>query len=190
VSLRVSGLPHAHAVITLAEKIRTPEQVDAVCTTAIPDETKFPDLHKLVTTKMVHQTCGPRCLRNNKCTKGYPQAWREETTLDDGRGFVAMARPFVPLSEHSTIPLQTFELRGKVYDRRNIVPYSPYLLQRLGCHVNVVPVNSFRQIAYLFKYVFKGGDLASLELNWTPTSYKIKVCVTSKYIFNFAVFVN
>jgi Helitron helicase-like domain at N-terminus len=162
------GLPHAHAVLTLGEKIRTPEQVDEFCTTEIPDKKEDPVLYELVTTKMVHQECGPRCMKNDKCAKGYPMAWREETTLDDGRGFVAMARPLES-------PLPSFELRTKRYDRRSIVPYNPYLLKRLGCHVNIVPVNSFRQVSYLFKYVFKGGDLAQLELNWTPSTYKIKV---------------
>jgi hypothetical protein len=170
------GFPHAHAVLTLAEKIRTPEQVDDYCTTEIPDEKEDPALFKLVTTKMVHQECGPRCMRNNRCAKGYPMAWRDETVLDDGRGFVAMARPFVPHPDDPEKPAQTFTTNNKnFYDRRSIVPYNPYLLKRLGCHTNIVPVNSFRQISYLFKYVFKGGDLAQLELNWTPKTHKIKV---------------
>jgi Helitron helicase-like domain at N-terminus len=164
------GLPHAHAVLTLGEKIRTPEQVDEFCTTEIPDPKDDPVLYELVTTKMVHQECGPRCMKNDKCAKGYPMAWREETTLDDGRGFVAMARPLES-------PLPSFELRNKRYDRRSIVPYNPYLLKRIGCHVNIVPVNSFRQVSYLFKYVFKGGDLAQLELNWTPSTHKIKATI-------------
>jgi hypothetical protein len=171
------GLPHAHAVLTLAEKVRTPEQVDAVCTTEVPDKTKDPELYELVTTKMVHQECGQRCMRNNKCAKGYPMAWREDTVLDDGRGFVAMKRPFVPDPDDPSRAAESFTVRGKTYDRRSIVPYSPFLLKRLGCHCNIVPVNSFRQISYLFKYVFKGGDLAQLELNWTPKTHKMKASV-------------
>lgn len=175
VEFQKRGLPHAHAILTLADKVRTPEDVDLFCTTAIPDERKEPNLFKLVTTKMVHQECGPRCMRNNRCAKGYPMAWREETTLDDGRGFVAMARPFEPHPQRPTEAAVTFQLGKKTYDRRSVVPYNAHLLETLGCHVNVVPVNSFRQISYLFKYVFKGGDLCQLELNWTPSTYKVKV---------------
>ena len=182
VEFQKRGLPHAHAILTLAKKIRTPEEVDAVVTTAIPDKKSDPELFNLVTTKMVHQECGPRCMRKNRCSKGYPMAWRDETTLDDGRGFVAMKRPFEPHPQRPQEPKQQFKLGGKIYDRRSIVPYNAFLLRRLGCHVNVVPVNSFRQVSYLFKYVFKGGDLAQLEMNWKPTSYKIKVRVIF-YIF-------
>lgn len=180
VEFQKRGLPHAHAILTLAEKIRTPEQTDQFCTTAIPDKDVDPELFNLVTSKMVHQVCGPRCMKNNKCAKGYPMAWREETTLDDGRGFVAMARPFEPHPERPQEPAVTFQLGKKTYDRRSIVPYNAYLLKVLGCHVNVVPVNSFRQISYLFKYVFKGGDLAQLELNWTPKTHKMKVSICYK----------
>jgi Helitron helicase-like domain at N-terminus len=175
VEFQKRGLPHAHAILTLAEKIRTPEQVDDYCTTAIPDKKDDPELFNLVTTKMVHQECGPRCMRKGKCAKGYPMEWQEETLLDDSRGFVKMKRPFEPHPQHPEKPAQTFKLGKKTYDRRSIVPYNPFLLRRLGCHVNIVPVNSFRQISYLFKYVFKGGDLAQLELNWKPTKHKMKV---------------
>jgi hypothetical protein len=49
-------------------------------------------------------------------------------------------------------------------DNRDVVPYNPYLTRRFGCHINVEIVGSLKCVKYLFKYVFKGHDRASLEV--------------------------
>lgn len=37
-----------------------------------------------------------------------------------------------------------------------ISPYSPYLLKRFKCHINVEKCNNLNAIKYLYKYVYKG----------------------------------
>lgn len=55
------GLPHMHLLIFLCPdyKIRTPEDVDQIIRAEIPDPQTEPDLHRIVTSYMVHGPCGP-----------------------------------------------------------------------------------------------------------------------------------
>jgi hypothetical protein len=40
------------------------------------------------------------------------------------------------------------------------VPFSPYLLLKYDCHINVETYVSMKGIKYLYKYYFKGPDHA------------------------------
>lgn len=51
------GLPHAHILIWLVEKIR-PNKVDAVISAEIPDVHVDPGLHEVVIKNMIHGLCG------------------------------------------------------------------------------------------------------------------------------------
>ena len=39
-----------------------------------------------------------------------------------------------------------------------VVPYSPYLLTRYNCHINVEVFSGVKAIKYLYKYIYKGHD--------------------------------
>ena len=43
-------------------------------------------------------------------------------------------------------------------------PYSPYLLLRYGCHLNVEICVSVESVKYLYKYVYKGPDRSMVAL--------------------------
>jgi hypothetical protein len=45
------------------------------------------------------------------------------------------------------------------------VPYNPGLLMRYNCHINVEACSSIKAVKYLFKYVYKGHDQASISVN-------------------------
>lgn len=49
-------------------------------------------------------------------------------------------------------------------DNRHVVPYNAYLLKRYNCHINVEYVGSIRSVKYLYKYIYKGHDLAELKI--------------------------
>ena len=49
-------------------------------------------------------------------------------------------------------------------DNRWIVPYCPYLSLKFNCHINVEICSSIRSVKYLYKYIYKGQDCASLRL--------------------------
>lgn len=58
---------------------------------------------------------------------------------------------------------------GRVIDSSWIVPYSPYLLLKYQCHINVECCLSVRGVKYLYKYVHKGPDRAMVALRTQRT---------------------
>ena len=68
------GLPHCHMLITLRheDKLRDAEDIDRLISAEIPDPAKDPELHKIVTTSMIHGPCGSLnphsvCMDGGKC---------------------------------------------------------------------------------------------------------------------------
>jgi len=53
---------------------------------------------------------------------------------------------------------------GTTLDNRYVVPYNPHLLMRYAGHVNVEYCNKSKSTKYLFKYVNKGPDRATLQI--------------------------
>ncbi|RCV06215.1 hypothetical protein SETIT_1G145500v2 [Setaria italica] len=49
-------------------------------------------------------------------------------------------------------------------DNRWVVPYNPYLLRFFNCHINVEVCSSIKAVKYLFKYIYKGHDRASVSV--------------------------
>ncbi|XP_041448583.1 uncharacterized protein LOC111068967 isoform X2 [Drosophila obscura] len=71
------GLPHAHILIWLIEKIR-PNQIDDVISAEIPDPTVDPELFEVITKNMIHGLCGALnlnspCMVEEKCSKRFPK---------------------------------------------------------------------------------------------------------------------
>ena len=59
---------------------------------------------------------------------------------------------------------KTVDVRKCKLHNRCIVPYNPYLLQYFNCHINVEACASIKSVKYLFKYVYKGHDRASIHM--------------------------
>ena len=57
------------------------------------------------------------------------------------------------------------KVRGEDLDNRWVVPYNPYLLRRYNCHINVEGCSSIKAMNYLFKYIYKGHDRASVSID-------------------------
>ena len=55
------------------------------------------------------------------------------------------------------------DVRGHSVDNRFVVPYNPYLLAKFNCHLNVEVCTTVKSVKYIYKYVYKGYDCASLE---------------------------
>ncbi|XP_049316467.1 uncharacterized protein LOC125779283 isoform X2 [Bactrocera dorsalis] len=146
------GLPHAHILLWMVEKI-TPDQIDDIISAEIPDVEIDPELHEVVMANMVHGPCGEHdpssvCMSDSKCKKRYPRAFISKTqTGNDG---YPLYRRRSPADNGRTFITQ---LKGKnfVVDNTWFVPYSPILSKAFKTHINVEYCSSIKSIKYVCK---------------------------------------
>ncbi|ONM17173.1 hypothetical protein ZEAMMB73_Zm00001d003578 [Zea mays] len=140
-------------------KLTCPEQYDLLILAEIPDK-KYPELQKMVIKHMMHGPCGslnPNC----PCTKGrascknhYPRPFCD-TTLQGKDSYLVYRRRDDGRKE---------KVRGFELDNRWVVAYNSYLLRLFNCHINVEACGSIKAVKYLFKYIYKGHDRASVVM--------------------------
>ena len=156
------GLPHMHLLLFLkAEyKLLSPDVVDNIIKAHWPDPVTQPRLFEAVKKFMVHGPCGildphAPCMKDGKCIHGYPKPFQQHTTMDHD-GYPLYARPDNGRS---------YEVRGFMLDNRWIIPFSPFCLLWLQCHINVECAICFGSMKYINKYIDKGGDRSTLTLH-------------------------
>ncbi|PWZ40263.1 ATP-dependent DNA helicase PIF1 [Zea mays] len=161
VEFQKRGLPHAHFLLIMQRKYKLtcPGQYDLLISAEIPDK-KYPELRKMVIKHMMHGPCGslnPIC----PCTKGrascknhYPRPFYN-ATLQGKDSYPVYRRRDDGRKE---------KVRGFELDNRWVVPYNPYLLRLFNCHINVEACGSIKAVKYMFKYIYKGHDRASVVM--------------------------
>lgn len=165
------GLPHAHILIWLKEKI-IPCQIDSVICAELPNPQEDPILFDIVCKNMIHGPCGllnpnSPCMKDKKCTKRYPREMiRETQTGTDGYPLYRRRKPGDG-GHRTIIKVKNFETE---IDNRWIVPYSPLLSKVFNAHINIEACNSVKSIKYICKYINKGSDMAIFELSNPNTS--------------------
>ena len=178
------GPPHAHILgISNAEcKPRTPEDYDDIVCAEIPDIQLFPELHKIVAKFMMHGPCGTSnlnlpCMVDGRCSKRFPKDFVNHTFAGtDG------------YPNYRRRNDGKYVLKGNAQlDNRFVVPYNPYLMKKYNAHINVEICNSIKSCKYLYKYVYKGPDMASVAMesdngNKEGNIDEIKKFVTSRFI--------
>ncbi|XP_021979960.1 uncharacterized protein LOC110876088 [Helianthus annuus] len=155
------GLPHAHLCLFLENesKLPTVDHVDPFITAEIPDEDEDAELYALVKDYMIHGPCGNAnlscpCMVDNKCSKGFPKKFQDHTTLDSN-GF-----PIYRRRDNGASVVKN----GIDLDNRSVVPYNKKLLKRYQAPINVEWCNQAGSIKYLFKYINKGPDRATVAV--------------------------
>lgn len=155
------GLPHAHILITLKEdqRIQGVVDIDKTVCAEIPDPNTHPKLHEYVVKHMMHGPCGllnPNsvCMRDGKCTKEFPKNFNE-VTREAVNGY--------PLYRRRDNGI-TANVRGQTLDNRYVVPYNPYLLAKFNCHINVEVCTTVKSVKYIYKYIYKGYDSATIQI--------------------------
>jgi hypothetical protein len=154
------GLPHAHILLILDEvsKLHTAEDYDSMVSAEIPDPICHPKAYETVTSCMVHGPCGPnffnaQCMEQGKCKKRYPHSFNEETRCDvDGYPEYRCRQT------HIFVDPKTQQM----VDNRWIVPYNLHLATKYHAHINVEICSSISTVKYLYKYVYKGPDRATV----------------------------
>lgn len=156
------GLPHAHILLILApeDKPTGPEDFDRMVCAELPNKETHPELYNIVTTCMLHGPCGAAdpscpCMRDGKCTKGYPREFSEHM-LDTGKSY--------PVYRRRNDGRHHIGRSGFDFDNKWVVPYNPFLTLTYNCHINVEVCSSIAAVKYLYKYVYKGHDRAMVEV--------------------------
>ena len=172
-----NGLPHGHIIVILqqSDRPRTPEDIDRIVSAELPDKTTNPKDFKLVTKHMLHECKKGRCLNDDGvCCKKFPRDFRETTVWHgdqriqyrrraDGRTFITK--------------------KNAVLDNRHVVPYNLYLLRKYQCHLNIeVCSTKIAAVRYLFGYINKGVDMATLKASVTNHKDEIEYFVNGRYI--------
>ncbi|WVZ69849.1 hypothetical protein U9M48_018572 [Paspalum notatum var. saurae] len=155
------GLPHQHFLLVMepGSKVRTPDDYDKFIPTELPDPEKYPVLHRLVCSHMMHGPCGKMrpdcpCMVNGECRFRYPRQFCQATQQGKDSYPVYRRRD----------DGQVVTVRGKELDNRWVVPCNPELLMRYNCHINVKICYSIKSCKYLYKYIHKGHDMASFAV--------------------------
>jgi hypothetical protein len=56
-------------------------------------------------------------------------------------------------------------VHGIELDNRWVVPHNVYLLTKYDAHIKVEVCNNIRVVKYMFKYVYKRHDRATIEIS-------------------------
>ncbi|WVZ88243.1 hypothetical protein U9M48_034786 [Paspalum notatum var. saurae] len=169
VEFQKRGLPHAHFLLIMQNKYKLtcPEQYDFLISAEIPDKKKYPQLHKMVIKHMMHGPCGMLnpycpCMKGRRtCKNHYPRPF-SDTTLQGKDSY-----PIYRRRENG----RKDPVRGHELDNRWVVPYNPYLLRLFNRHINVEACGSIKAVKYLFKYIYKGHDRASVAVREGNKAY-------------------
>ncbi|XP_052624746.1 uncharacterized protein LOC111916090 [Lactuca sativa] len=159
------GLSHSHICLFMHSdnKLPTVELIDPIISAEIPDRIEDPELYSLVNEFMIHGPCGAEnmncpCMVDKKYSKNFPKQFSNHSSVDQN-GF--------PLYRQRNDG-HFVEKSGVRLDNRNVVPYNKYLLKRYQAHINIEWCNQGSSIKYLFKYINKGPDRATVAV--VPTN--------------------
>ena len=69
-------------------KLKSPIDIDKVISAKLPNQDLYPKLHKVVSSYMIHGSCGPSrfnspCIKEGRCSKYYPKNVTSSTTIDE-----------------------------------------------------------------------------------------------------------
>ncbi|KAG2190432.1 hypothetical protein INT47_005587, partial [Mucor saturninus] len=163
VEFQKRGLPHAHMlfIVKPEHKPRTTTDFDKIISAEIPNQESFPMAYATVTKNMMHGPCGslnPRaiCMKDGKCSKGYPKKFVPITTT---------AESGYPIYRRRRDGRSVTKANGVALDNIWVVPHNIFLCTKYDAHINVEICNTVSAVKYLYKYVFKGHDRASVQIS-------------------------
>lgn len=135
---------------------------------------------------MIHGPCGAgsisktACISSDpitgaqKCSKYFLKQHKETTILNQD-GYPSYARPVRDESWQKIVGNRSIML-----DNTWIVPYNPFLCKVFDSHINVELSASVKAVKYVFKYIFKGADRTTMQLD--TDNDEVKRHLTGRYI--------
>ncbi|POS85853.1 hypothetical protein EPUL_001545 [Erysiphe pulchra] len=129
-----------------------------------------PELAAIVKSQLTHGPCGPDypnalCMRDGKCSKGFPKRWYESNVLAED-SYPEHARPKNG---------QTWSNGRFTFDNRWVVPYNPYLTKKYSAYINVE--GSDRASAAVedqhdeIKMTIQGRFISPVQAIWRLSAY-------------------
>nr|GEV01626.1 uncharacterized protein [Tanacetum cinerariifolium] len=154
-------LPHAYILLWLEEdyKCKTPSEIDDIILAKMPTSIDDPDGYKVFTDYMLHGPCSKdarnaACTNDGKCSRHFPNPFLAETFLDE-EGYHHYRRRDNKV---------TFKKGKFVYDNKHVVAHNRYMLLKYKAHIKVEWCNKSKAIKYIFKYLNKGPDRATIVI--------------------------
>ncbi|GJW83045.1 putative PIF1 DNA helicase/replication protein A1-like protein [Tanacetum coccineum] len=155
------GLPHVHILLWLKEyyRCKAATDIDDIISAKLPSPTADPAGYKAVSDYMLHGPCGKdnrvaSCNVEGKCSKHFPKPFYAETVIDqDGYPIYKRRDDKVCLKKGNF-----------TFDNKHVVPHNRYLLLKYQAHIKVEWFNRSKAIKYLFKYLNKGPDRATIVI--------------------------
>ncbi|KAL7585682.1 uncharacterized protein LOC111884514 [Lactuca sativa] len=143
-------------------KMNNPDDYDKLVCAEIPDPIRFPEMHDLVKSHMMHGPCGS-LREKSPCMQGvpkicrfrYPRQFNENTSQGEDS---------YPLYRRINNGIEV-TVRNTSLDNRWMAPYNLKLLMMFNCHINVEVCSSIKSVKYLFKYVYKGHDKQVIHID-------------------------
>jgi hypothetical protein len=155
-------LSHAHILIFFVEdsKPHTVKDVDRMISVKLPNLETNRLAHETVARCMMHDPCGVVFLNapymeDGKCKKQYPHKFQSGTMTNVNE---------YPTYQHRNTR-RTILVHGVELDNRWVVPHNVYLSTKYDVYINVEVCNNICVVKYLFKYVYKGHDCATIEIS-------------------------
>ncbi|GKD31955.1 helicase [Tanacetum coccineum] len=155
------GLPHAHILLWIEEyyRCKAATDIDDIISAELPSPTADPAGYKAVSDYMLHGPCGKdnraaTCNVEGKCSKHFPKPFYAETVIDED-GYPIYRRR----DDKVSVKKGNF-----TFDNKHVVPHNRYLLLKYQAHINVEWCNRSKAIKYLFKYLNKGPDRATIVI--------------------------
>lgn len=151
-----------------ASRIPTTNEVDSIISAELPHKENDQQGFELVEKHMMHGPCGldrPKspCMRNKECSKRYPRQYTDQTSIDKS-GYIIYRR---------RQDEGNFVIKGKTkLDNRYVVPHNLAILKKYQAHINVEWCNRTNAVKYLFKYITKGVDKATIVIEKGPEASK------------------
>ena len=154
------GLPHAHMlfIVRSEDQPRTTLDFNKIISAEIPDVNTHPLAYATVTKHMMHGPCGALnrnavCMKDGVCSKKFPKKITPmTTTMESGFPVYRRRRDGKVVNTRS----------GFALDNTWVVPHNVYLCTKYDAHINVEICNTVSAVKYLYKYVYKGHDRASV----------------------------
>jgi hypothetical protein len=90
------------------------------------------------------------------CSRHYPRSFCDITVVNED-GYPTYRRRQVVDGEDVTW--------GENFSNRDVIPYNPFLTRFFKAHINVEVCTTVKAVKYIHKYIYKGHDKATLQIN-------------------------